>query len=107
MARETRAKARILFQTGANHFKGVEAVGGKLTLTSKRLVFQSHYLNIQNHQLFIYLRNITSFARYKTLKIVNNGLLITTAQDITEKFVVQQPERWIECFSEKLGKVIT
>ena len=30
----------ILFETGANHFKGAEGVGGKLFLTNKRLVFK-------------------------------------------------------------------
>ena len=36
---------------GANHVVGMEAVGGKLLLTNKRLVFKSHFLNIQTHQL--------------------------------------------------------
>lgn len=100
------ADEEIIFQTGANHFKGIEAVGGLLTLTNQRLVFQAHYLNIQNHQLFIDLQNIRSFSRYKTLKIVNNGLLITTAETVVEKFVVQQPEKWFECLSERVSTVL-
>ncbi len=38
---ETEANEDILFQTPANHFKGVEGVGGMLYLTNKRLVFKS------------------------------------------------------------------
>ena len=38
----------ILFDTPANHFKGMEAVGGKLYLTYKRLVFKSHKIIFKN-----------------------------------------------------------
>lgn len=100
------ADEKIIFQNGANHFKGIEAVGGLLTLTNKRLIFQSHYLNIQNHQLFIDLRDIVSFDRYKTLRIVNNGLLITISQSVIEKFVVQQPENWVELLTKNLPKTV-
>ncbi|WP_254157665.1 hypothetical protein [Chryseosolibacter indicus] len=40
----------LIKEAGANHFKGKEAVGGKLALTNKRLVFKSHKLNLQNHE---------------------------------------------------------
>ncbi len=86
----------ILFQTAANHFKGVEAVGGKLFLTNKRLIFKSHKLNIQNHQLSISLPDIDRNDRYKTLGLVNNGQAITTKQNVTEKFVVDRVEEWLQ-----------
>lgn len=95
----------IIFQSGANYFKGIGAVGGFLTLTNKRLVFQSNYLNIQSHQLFIDLRDVVRFDRYKTLWIVNNGLLITTSQNVIEKFLVQQPENWEELLTKNLPKI--
>lgn len=98
------ADEEVIFQTDANYFKGIEVVAGLLSLTNKRLVFQSHYLNIQNHQLFIDLRDIKSFDRYKTLRIVNNGLLITISQSVMEKFVVQQPENWVELLTTNLPK---
>ena len=85
----------ILFHTPANHFKGLEGVGGKLYLTNWRLVFQSHKLNIQNHQLSINLMDIQSVNRYKTLGLVNNGLTIVTT-NTTEKFVVEQVNQWIK-----------
>jgi len=86
----------IVFQTPANHFKGVEGVGGKLYLTSKRLIFKSHSLNIQNHQLSISLTDINNADRYKTLGVVNNGLAIITIQNKTEKFVVEQVDEWLK-----------
>src|SRR5690242_11829987 len=75
---DTDADETILFDTGANHFKGAEAVGGKLYLTNKRLVFKSHKFNIQNHELSINLFDIDKFDRYKTLGLVNNGLSVAT-----------------------------
>jgi hypothetical protein len=90
----------ILFETSANHFKGAEAVGGKLYLTNKRLVFKSHKFNIQNHELSISLSDIDKVDRYKTLGLVNNSLLITTTDGKIEKFVVQQPNEWVNYLTE-------
>lgn len=84
----------ITFQTAANHFKGLEGVGGKLYLTNQRLVFKSHQLNIQKHEISIPLSDISVVARYKTMGIVNNGLSVTTVSK-TEKFVVDSPKIWL------------
>lgn len=86
----------ILFQTPANHFKGMEGVGGKLYLTNHRLFFKSHKLNIQNHQLSIPVANIENVARRKTLGLVKNGLTVTTKDGRIEKFVVEQLEEWMK-----------
>ena len=83
----------LIFQTNANHFKGIEAVGGKLSLTNKRLVFKSHKLNIQSHIYTLPSEQIKAVERYKTMGIVNNGLKIITLTSI-EKFVVEKPEEW-------------
>ncbi|MEO6869210.1 MAG: GRAM domain-containing protein [Ginsengibacter sp.] len=91
----TEAGETILFDTGANHFKGAEGVGGKLYLTNKRLVFKSHKFNIQNHELSISLLDIDKVDRYKILGLVNNGLSVKTDDNKTEKFVVQQIDEWI------------
>lgn len=93
----------ILFETGANHFKGAEGVGGKLYLTNQRLVFKSHKFNIQKHELSIGLRDIAKVDRYKTLGLVNNGLMVTTSENTTEKFVVQQIEEWVTQLSGRDG----
>lgn len=91
---DTEPDENILFQTPANHFKGAEGVGGKLYLTSKHLIFKSHKLNIQNHQLSINLTDIYHVDRYKTLGLINKGLSIITKQNTTEKFVVEQVNEW-------------
>jgi hypothetical protein len=86
----------MLFHTPANHFKGMEGVGGKLYLTNRRLVFQSHKLNIQNHQLSINVSDIRNADRYKPSGIINNGLTIIRNNDTTEKFVVEEADEWVK-----------
>jgi hypothetical protein len=86
----------VLFETPANHFKGIEAVGGKLYLTNTRLIFKSHKLNVQNHELSINLTNIQNVTRYKSLGFIKNGLSVTTMDNKTEKFVVEQGEEWLK-----------
>jgi hypothetical protein len=97
----TQPDETILFETPANHFKSIEAVGGKLYLTNQRLIFQSHKLNIQNHQLSINLNDIDNVHRYKTLGMIDNGLSITTNNSTTKNFVVEQPAKWIEMLLDK------
>lgn len=100
---DTDTDETILFDSVANHFKGAEAVGGKLYLTDKRLVFKSHKFNIQNHELSINLYHIEKVDRYKTLGLINNGLSVTTFDNRTEKFVVQQINEWVNLLTEKNG----
>lgn len=85
----------VVFQSPANHNKGIEAVGGQLLLTNLRLVFKSHKLNIQRHELAIPLSEIAQVSRFKSLGIVNNGLEITLRNETHERFIVQQAEAWL------------
>lgn len=90
------ADEKIIFETPANHFKGAEGVGGKLYLTNERLVFKSHKLNFQKHELSILLHDIAKVERYKVLGMINNGLIVYTFQNTTEKFVVEKANEWYE-----------
>jgi hypothetical protein len=96
----TMSDETILFETPANHFKGMEGVGGKLHLTNLRLVFKSHKLNFQNHELSIKLTDIESVDQYKTLGLVNNGLSVITIDHNKEKFVVEEVGKWLEYLSK-------
>lgn len=90
----------ILHSTPGNHIKGIEAVGGKLYLTNQRLVFKSHKMNIQKHELSIDLNDIAYVQRYKVLSLMNNGLEVVTNQNKKEKFVVepQEVDGWLSQF---------
>ncbi|HED36955.1 MAG TPA: hypothetical protein ENI76_01710 [Ignavibacteria bacterium] len=85
----------ILKEGPANHKVKYESVGGKLFLTTKRLVFKSHKINIQKHIFELELNKINDCNKYKTMGIIPNGLKISTNNNITEKFVVNRPNEWI------------
>jgi hypothetical protein len=91
----------ILFQTPANHFKGIEAVGGQLYLTNRRLTFKSNKLNFQNHQLSIRLPETQKVARYTRL-LNKNCLLITSTSNANEKFVVENANEWVTALTNRL-----
>lgn len=89
---------------GANHFKGIEAVGGQLFLFDDRLEFKSHSFNIQNHTLMIMLPQIAEVSFYNTLGIIPNGLKVTKTDGTVEKFVVQKRRLWKELIEQTASK---
>lgn len=95
----------IIYSGRANHFKGAEAVGGKLYLLKNRLEFKSHNFNIQNHQAAIEISNIVEVSFYNSLGIVPNGLKITTKQGQVEKFVVSGRKHWKQAIEQLLQPI--
>lgn len=96
----------LIFQTGANHFKGWEAVGGKLYLTNKQLIFKSHNLNFQNHELLIPLSNIGNIRRFKAYRLVNTGMVIETKENQKERFLVDDIEECYALLSQSVNQLI-
>ncbi len=88
----------------ANLFRGIEAVGGKLFFTNKRLIFKSHSLNIQKGQTNISFSEINNLEKRKTMKIVDNGMKITTKDDKEYCFILEDRDLQIEKIKEILSK---
>jgi hypothetical protein len=84
-----------IYEGPANHFMGIESVGGKLYLTAETLIFISHSINIQVHQMSIPLRDIVDVRAVNTLGVVPNGLHVDTIAGTTERFVVYKRKLWI------------
>jgi hypothetical protein len=84
----------IIHSGGANHFRGAEAVGGKLYLLKDKLQFQSHGFNIQNHQQEIELNQVKEVSFYNTLGLIPNGMSVTLTSGGIEKFVVNNRRLW-------------
>lgn len=93
---KTADNENVIKEGGANHFKGKEAVGGKLVLTGKRLIFKSHKFNIQNHQDNFDLRQVEKLKATKTFKFLENGLTVELTNNDRHKFIVDEPADWIE-----------
>ena len=88
----------------ANHFKGLEGVGGWLFLTDRRLVFKSHSLNVQTHELSIPLNEISDAQPTLTAKFIPNGLKVITRDGHSESFVVEGRREWSNQIKTMLAK---
>ncbi|WP_395744651.1 hypothetical protein [Prosthecobacter sp.] len=84
----------------ANHFKGLESVGGHLWLTDGRLHFRSHKMNLQNHEWTAPLADIASVRATRTLGLIRNGLLIRLSSGAEHRFVVNDNERWAQAIAQ-------
>lgn len=88
----------LIYEGGANLFRGIEGVGGKLFLTNQRLYFKPHKINVQSEEQSIPLAQIDEVSTYKTSKIIqlDNGLQVDTVDKQVYKFVVNDRDEWIE-----------
>ena len=95
---------RIIREGPANHFRRFEGVGGRLFLTDQRLVFKSHGLNIQRHELSLPLDEIVDAQPSMTAWVIRNGLLVTTKGGRRERFVVEGRDEWAASVMSAVGK---
>lgn len=85
---------KLIYDGGANLFRGKEAVGGWLYLTANCLIFKSHKINLHTGETTILLTDIEELDVKDTLGFVKNGLVIKTKEK-TFNFVVDKRENWI------------
>lgn len=95
----------IILEGGANHFKGAEAVGGWLYLTSDEIIFKSHAFNFQAHQTVIPLEQVVNVKTVATLGLIPNGLQIIINNGTIEKFVVNNRKKWIEKINNTISSL--
>ena len=72
----------------ANLFRGAEAVGGKLKVTTKRLIFSSHSFNFQRGITEILMKDIESFKFANSLFVIPNKLIIKLKNRTEYAFVL-------------------
>jgi hypothetical protein len=89
----------VVKEGAANHFKGAEAVGGKLYLTNRRLIFESHAFNVQTHTTVWPLTDIAAAKPRNTLGIVPNGMSVTLKNGGEERFVVNGRGDWMKALA--------
>jgi hypothetical protein len=92
----------IEHEGAANLFRGMEAVGGKLMLTNKRLVFKSHKLNIQSGETSLELGEINEVIPRKTAYLLNNGIRMMKVSGEHFDFVVYERQDWLSKINEAL-----
>ena len=94
----------LLRHGAANMWRGIEAVGGRLYLTSRRLVFESHGFNIRTGITILQLSDISAMRARRTLLLVPNGIEIRLADGRVEKFVVWRRAQWLSAITRARGQ---
>lgn len=96
----------IQFEIGANLRRGIEYVGGLLTITNKRLFFKPHAVNIQTRELTVPLEKIHYAKTTNVMGIVPSGLLVQLFDDTTYIFSIEfawmnKREKLVDYIEEK------
>lgn len=88
----------IILQDAANLFRGPISVGGRLTLTNSRLIFQPHKINFEKNDEVIEIEKIKGVKKVRTLDFFDTSLRVTTENDDEYKFVLSANTRdkWFE-----------
>lgn len=86
---ELKENETVIFEEPANLFRNKYiAVGGKVYLTEERLIFNSHKYNFQNGETSISRENIAELIERKTMGLIDNGLRVTTKDNLRFDFVL-------------------
>jgi len=99
MKTELRQGEQVVKEGAANLQKNIETVGGKLYLTSQRLVFEAHKINIQGGTTEVELQNIQSsrpcWTRFFGLiPLFPNSLAVFSKQGKEYRFVLFGRHAW-------------
>lgn len=86
----------------ANYFRGIEAVGGKITFDETGLTFSSHAFNMQRGSTRIDYSDIQDVQKKSNLGFIPNGILIITNNGIQHRFVINNRNNIIEFLHSRL-----
>lgn len=93
------AENELVYEGRANYFHGMEAIGGKLRLTTRELIFTPHKVNIQRHVQEWSVTDVVGVAEVRSFGIVPNGLAVTLSSNELLRFAVWHRQRWIDALS--------
>ncbi len=99
MKTELRSGEQVVKEGAANLQRNIEAVGGKLCLTSQRLVFEAHKINVQAGTTEVELSNVQSSRACWTkflglIPLFPNSLAVFTKQGKEYRFVLFGRHAW-------------
>lgn len=95
MSETVRDGSPVLRTGNANHFRGIMAVNGRLTLTDTHLTFRAGRLNLQIYERSYPLDTIRAVEPRRGLALVGDGLALLLLQDQEERFVVFGRREWM------------
>lgn len=98
----------VLKEGRANMQRGLETVGGKLTLTTQRLLFEAHALNLQRGATEVWLQQVVGQKGGWTkflgaIPMVPNSIVLTLADGQELSFVVTGRAAWLVAIEQARG----
>ena len=90
----------------ANLQRGAESVGGHLTLTDRRLIFESHKFNVQSGPEVIPLDELVGLEKVWTkflgvLPLAPNSLALQTRSGAEHRLVLSKRDAWLEAIESQ------
>ncbi len=98
------AGEQTLAAVSANLLRGMEGVGGHLTISNKRLIFRPHALNVQRRQVVIPLEDVNGVGRCSVLGAFPTGLYVKTRDGLVYRFVVYRRDELIGMIRERIQR---
>jgi hypothetical protein len=97
---ELEAGESVVKEARANMRRGAEHVGGRLFLTDRRLIFESHALNVQRGTTEIPTAGISELRKAWTrflgaMPLAPTTLVVTDREGTEHEFVVRGRPEWI------------
>ncbi len=92
----------VILRKPANLFRGIEAVGGWMSLTNNEIIFNPHKLNIQKQQLEILFSEIVEVTKRNTFYVIPNGIMIKEKSGQEYKFVIWGRSHLIKIINGKV-----
>lgn len=96
-------EGEVLRVIPANHFKGIEGRGGRLTVTDRELSFGAHAFNFQRGPVRIGLDEVESIVPYEPLGIAPTGIRLRTKSGQVHRFVAQNRDEVVAFLRETCG----
>ena len=98
----------IVKETAANLQRGIETVGGRLYLSSRRLIFESHPFNIQTGATAVSLDDVVgvrkSWTRFlNVIPVMPNSIAVTTKDGTEYRLVLNDRGGWVEAIKAALS----
>ena len=97
------ANETILADVAANLWRGIEGVGGRLLITSKRIKFTPHAFNLQSIPLEVPFSDIANAVAVNTMYIIPNGMKVCTKSGVVYQFVVWGRQRLVGLINDQVG----
>jgi hypothetical protein len=90
-----RADDTVLLQQPANMFRGIESVGGTVSISSRGVQFQPHAVNVQGGGELILFADVVDIQPVNTMGVVPNGAVLLLRGGGERRFVLNDRDAFI------------